>query len=196
MKKGIAFFDFDGTITRKDSLFAFIRFIHGNFRLYWGLILFIPVFAKFKMGMIDRQTAKEALLKYFFGGMPVLDFEKKCAAFSEIILDNIVREEAMKKIEWHKKNQHEIVLVSASPENWLRGWCYRNGLRCISTRLEITDGVITGRILGKNCYGEEKSRRIQELYLLHEFEAVYAYGDSAGDKKMLELASFPFYRSF
>ena len=196
MKKGIAFFDFDGTVTNKDSMFKLFQFIHGYRKLCLGLLFFIPAFLKFKLGFTDRQTAKESLLRYFLGGMEEADFEEKCAAFSVLFLDCIVREEALKKIYWHKENQHDVVLVSASAENWLTAWCSRHNIKCIATRLESVDGKITGKIFGKNCYGEEKSKRIREEYSLADFEKIYAYGDSNGDKNMLALAHFPFYRCF
>jgi phosphoserine phosphatase len=47
-----------------------------------------------------------------------------------------------------------------------------------------------------NCYGEEKVRRIRASYNLDEFNHIYAYGDSEGDKAMLDLAHEHDYKHF
>lgn len=196
VRKRIAFFDFDGTITTRDSLIAIIRYIHGDFYFITGFAILSPLLVGFKIGLINRQKAKERLLKFYFGGMDEVDFQKKCEAFSKKVLPNILKKEAINKINWHRENQDEIIVVSASPENWLRTWCDEAGLKCISTKLEVIDGKITGNIVGRNCYGAEKVRRIKECFDLSEYKEVYAYGDSKGDFEMLAMASLPFYRKF
>lgn len=196
VKKRIAFFDFDGTITTRDSLIAIIRYIHGDFRFITGFAILTPLLVGFKIRLINRQKAKEKLLNYFFGGMNEIDFQKKCDEFSKKVLPSILKKEAINKINWHRENQDEIIVVSASPENWLKTWCNEAGLKCISTRLEVLHGRITGNIVGQNCYGAEKVRRIKECFDISEYEEIYAYGDSKGDFEMLDMASQPFYRKF
>jgi HAD superfamily hydrolase (TIGR01490 family) len=194
--KRIAFFDFDGTITTKDSFIEIIRYVYGDFRFIRSFTMLIPLVVGLKIGFINRQKAKERLLKYFFGGMSEVEFQIKCNEFCEEVLPNILNEDAINKIIWHKENQDEIIVVSASPEHWLKPWCNAAGIKCISTRLEIIDGKITGSIEGQNCYGAEKVKRIKEYFNLSEYEEIYSYGDSKGDVDMLRLASFPFYKKF
>jgi len=57
-------------------------------------------------------------------------------------------------------------------------------------------GVVTGKLLSKNCYGIEKANRIQEVYNLSDYKHIYAYGDSRGDRELLELADESFYKPF
>ena len=102
----------------------------------------------------------------------------------------------MQKISWHKKDGDTIVIVSASPKYWLKPWCTKNSLALLATKLEIKNGVITGKISGKNCHGYEKARRILEAYDLEKFDYIYAYGDSVGDREMLGLANYKFYKFF
>jgi HAD superfamily phosphoserine phosphatase-like hydrolase len=94
------------------------------------------------------------------------------------------------------EKQVEIVIVSASPDNWLKAWCKQFGAALISTKLEVRDRKLTGKIDGKNCRGEEKVRRIRMQYDLSNYDEVYAYGDTKGDKPMLALATFAFYQPF
>jgi HAD superfamily phosphoserine phosphatase-like hydrolase len=97
---------------------------------------------------------------------------------------------------WHKHNNHQIVIVSASTEYWIKPWSEKMGLSLISTKLEIIENKLTGNFSGKNCHGEEKVKRIRDFYDLDKFENIYAYGDSDGDKQMLKIANKSFYKPF
>ena len=81
-----------------------------------------------------------------------------------------------------------MVVVTATPRSILDPWCRLNSMEIIGSELE-TDrhGYVTGRLIGKNCMGEEKVSR--EIYDLTVFPQVFAYGDTAGDLPMLDLAS-------
>jgi phosphoserine phosphatase len=58
------------------------------------------------------------------------------------------------------------------------------------------NGRFAGRYDGSNCHGIEKVRRIRECFDLNEFDRVYAYGDTPGDRPMLTLADEAFYKPF
>ena len=89
-----------------------------------------------------------------------------------------------------------IIIVSASAENWLQQWCMANDLSLIGTRLETTNGLLTGKIAGRNCYGNEKVNRINTGFDLSQYDEIFCYGDTKGDKLMLQLATFSFYKPF
>jgi HAD superfamily phosphoserine phosphatase-like hydrolase len=89
-----------------------------------------------------------------------------------------------------------VYLVSASAENWLAAWCQQLNIQLIATQLEINNGLVTGKILGHNCYGPEKVNRINAKIILHDYQQIHCYGDSSGDREMLALAHFPNYRLF
>lgn len=192
----IAFFDFDGTITTDDSLLKFIRFVVGNFKFIQGLAVLSPVLFLYKLKVIPNYKAKQMMLSYFFKGMSEKSFSEVAKQYSLEHIDKIVRKDAMQQIQWHHANGHKVVVVSASLECWLHPWCEKNGLELIGTRLEVIDGIITGRLLTKNCYGIEKANRIKSQYNLEEYEYIYAYGDSSGDREMLELAQKKAYKPF
>ena len=196
MKKGIAFFDFDGTITTKDTLLEFIKFSSGTKAFYKGFLLNSPYLVAFKAKIISNQTAKEKVLQYFFRDMPVEKFEQLCVRFTSEMLPQFIRPGAVEEIRRLKEKDYAVVVVSASPENWIRQWAASQNVELIASRLEVKDGKITGRIVGKNCHGEEKVRRIMEKYDVRDYEAIHAYGDSGGDKAMLKLATHPFFKPF
>lgn len=192
----IAFFDFDGTITTDDSLLKFIRFVVGDRRFLLGLVVLSPMLVLYKLKLIPNYKAKQYMLSWFFKDMRKVDFLKVANEYSLVHIDKILRPKAIEKINWHKNQGHKVVVVSASIECWLRPWCEKNNLELIATKLEIKDGIVTGKLLSKNCYGVEKVNRIKELYDLENFDYIYAYGDSSGDKQMLEISHEKFYKPF
>lgn len=192
----IAFFDFDGTITTSDSFIKFIRFVVGDIRFILGMTVLSPMLVAYKLRLIPNYTAKQAVLSYFFKGMSEAQFQTAARDYSLKNIDAILRPKAMEKIAWHKEQEHKIVVVSASIESWLKPWCNQHGLDLIATKLEIKEGIVTGKLLTKNCYGMEKVRRVKERYNLDDYDHIYAYGDSRGDKELLELADEGFYQPF
>ena len=192
----IAFFDFDGTITTDDSLIKFIRFVVGDAKFIWGMTLLSPMLTAYKLKLIPNYKAKQYMLSYFFKGMSEEKFMQVANEYSLKHIDTILRPKAMEKITWHKEQGHKIVIVSASIECWLKPWCDENNLDLIATKLEIKNGIVTGKFLSKNCYGIEKANRVQEQYNLSDYDHIYAYGDSRGDKELLELADESFYKPF
>ena len=192
----IAFFDFDGTITKKDTMMEFIIFSFGYLKFISGLILLSPVLMVYKLSLISNYKAKQILLSYFFKGMHILKFNRLAKDYCSSKLENIIKQKAMKRIMWHKKNGHMIVVVTASISNWIKPWCDKNQIEIIATELETKNSVITGLFSTKNCYGKEKVSRIKQKFELSSFNTIYAYGDSHGDKQMLSNADKRYYKYF
>ena len=192
----IAFFDFDGTITKQDTLIKFIRFFVGDMRFIVGILVLLPKFIAYKFNLVSNQYIKENITKYFFSNIDVAEFKTKAERFSLNNIDILVRKNALKRIKWHQKNGHKVVIVSASIDYWLKPWCDKNHIDLIATKLEIKDNKITGRLDNKNCFGGEKVRRIMGKYRLSDYDYIYAYGDSRGDYEMLQISSEKSYKPF
>jgi phosphatidylglycerophosphatase C len=195
VKKRLVLFDFDGTITTKDTFIEFIRFYHGNFRFASGFGLMLPILILYKFKIIPNWKAKEIVLTWFFKGQETVHFNRICGEFSRSILPRLIRPGALAELKKYG-NDSEVVVVSASAENWVSSWCQENNVKIIATQLESIDGKLTGKINGKNCFGEEKAIRIRERYSLATYDEIIAYGDSSGDKEMLALANKHFYKPF
>ncbi|MBN1496281.1 MAG: HAD-IB family hydrolase [Spirochaetes bacterium] len=189
----LALFDFDGTITTRDSLGDFLLHTCGALRCAAALIMLAPVLALRLAGKIPNWKAKEAVFRHFLEGCPVTDFAAAASDYAANRLPRIIRKIALERIEWHRSQGHRAIIVSASPEQWIKPWCGRYGMEVIATRLEIRADILTGGIDGANCYGEEKARRIRETVNLAEYEYIYAYGDSKGDTEMLSMANERYY---
>ncbi len=196
MKKRIAFFDFDGTITTKDTLLELIRFHKGALRFYLGFLLNGPWLIAYKIRLISNQAAKERILAHFFGGSSLDRFDRQCDAFAGDRLPSLIRPKAILEIQRLKEAGAEIFVVSASPENWIRQWTDNMQVKLIATRLAARNGKITGKIVEKNCYGQEKVRRILGTANLEDYDEIYAYGDTNADRPMLNLATTSFFKPF
>ena len=196
LSKKIAFFDVDGTITRQDSFLDFIQYYKGKKKFYIGWLLLSPWLVLYKLKLISNWKAKERVLTYFFKGESLEVFQQKGDTYALQRFPQIIRSTALRAMQQHLQDQTEVYCVSASAENWLQAWCHKNGMGLIGTRLEVLDGRLTGKIAGLNCYGPEKVVRIREELSVEEYDEVYVYGDSPGDREMLALAHHPHYRFF
>lgn len=195
-RKVIAVFDFDGTLTTKDTLFDFTRFYYGDVRFYAGMAVILPTLVLHKLGLLSAKKAKESMLTYFFANKNIDKFNEVCVKYV-LHINTIINPLAVKKMEWHKQQGHTVVINSASAENWIKPWADSLGFDdVIATRLEVDNDVVTGRIWGRNCNGQEKVSRLKEIFGDIEDYTIYAYGDSLGDKELLAIADYPFHRKF
>lgn len=192
----LALFDFDGTITRKDSMFAFIRFVKGRYRFFRSMIRLLPLLIANRLGLISNSRAKEKMLAYFFKGMNYAEFKRYGERFCEEKLPQILKRAALDKINWHRSKHHRIIVVSASIEEWIRPWTDSMNLELLCTEMEVNDNRLTGKFSTPNCNGEEKLKRIKELIDLEDYSMIYAYGDTKGDEAMLSIATKPLFQHF
>lgn len=192
----LVLFDFDGTITSKDTLLKFTRFACGNFAYFLGLALLAIPLTLHKINLIDAQKAKELFLGYYFKGLKYSYFNEKCEQFGKQILPKIIRPLALEAIRNHQNRGSRILIVTASANEWISAWAIQNGIEVIATQLEIKNGELTGKILGKNCNGNEKVSRLREVVELDHYDEIVAYGDSKGDMPMLKIAHQKFYKPF
>ena len=185
----LALFDFDGTITTKDSYLLFTRFI-GSRPFFLDCLMLSPRILCFLFGLYPNSALKEDFLHYFYKNKSLADLRRLADHFCAETIPATLRPQAVERLRWHQKQGDTVSVVSATPRLILEPWCRNNGVNLIATEIEInSDGRITGRIVGANCRGQEKVRRIISNYDLSSYRDVYAYGDSEGDLPMLELAS-------
>lgn len=195
-KEIIAAFDFDGTMTYKDSLVSFLTFAVGHLNAYAKLLLSFPYILGFLLGIKSRQEVKEAVLRRFFFNTPDEQLRKVGIEFAKLKLNRMVIPEAMERLNWHLMEGHRCFLVSANLSVYLEPWAKSHGFEAtIASLLKIDEkGKITGQLEGANCWGPEKCRRLEEIIGPKKNYILYAYGDSRGDKELLNLADFPYYR--
>jgi phosphatidylglycerophosphatase C len=193
----IAVFDFDGTITSKDTLLKFIKFTKGELNFLFGLFIFSPLLIAYKFKVYPNWKIKQQIFSYFYKGTTVQQFNQWGESFAKEI-EKMIRPKAISAINGHIKEGYQIVIVSASIENWIKPWAIQKGItEILATKVEINNnGKLTGRFLTANCYGEEKVRRILEVFPDRKSYKLLAYGDSRGDREIIELADKGWYNKF
>ncbi len=195
--KSLAIFDFDGTISKKDSLKEFLK-IHFSFKNYFiGYYLInIPHLILLYLGVIDFSILKKRRIKHFMKNLNMDTITDSLEIFNKVFFKSEIKKQAIKEIEYHKENNHKIIILSASLDFLLYEWCQKNNFSLICNKLEIFDNKFSGSLLGNDCNGKEKVRRLKSLINLNEFQIIYGYGDTKEDKDFLKLADKPYFRKF
>lgn len=185
----IYIFDFDNTISNRDSFIEFTIYVlsFSMFIKYWiSVFVLFPFYSKSKL--------KESFFKNF-KELEVKDFNLICLNFSEKRLMKFIKPSFLLFLDTIDV-ESDIVVVSASISNYLKPWCDKMGFDLISTEIEMIDEKLTGRFSTPNCNGKEKVRRIKEKYNLSEYDEIHVFGNSKGDFPMLELGTQKYYKYF
>ncbi|MDE2309355.1 MAG: HAD-IB family hydrolase [Betaproteobacteria bacterium] len=192
----VAAFDFDGTLTRRDTLLPFLLHVLGAPAVMRHAFILAPTLVGYGLGMIRNDVAKERVFTQCLAGMHVDELQREAAQFAEHKLPGLIRTEAVHRFDWHKQQGHRCVVISASLEFYVRPWALKTGFDdVIASHLETReDGRITGNLLGENCFGIEKVRRLEALLGPRSGYTLYAYGDSRGDRELLSSADYAYYR--
>ena len=195
-KTALALFDFDGTISSKDSFVAFMKFTHGTpvfvFRMAMGFLTFFG----WKIGLVKSHYTKVKALRSFYKGWSEEQMNDARKRFTSEIIPSILFPKAIEKIAWHKEQGHRIIVVTASCGAWLEDWTKQMNLEILCTEMELKNGVYTGELSKPNCRGKEKVNRIKQHLRLENYSEVYAYGNDHGDNQMLAIADHPHFREF
>jgi phosphatidylglycerophosphatase C len=184
----LALFDFDGTLTTKDTFKGFIYFSSGPVRTAVGSVALSPLVLGYRQGVVSGATLRRAAAAFCFRGRAVEDLDRHGRRYARTF-DAILRPTALARLEWHRAKGDRIAIVSASLSTYLRPFAESRNVELISTELEARGGVHTGFFRGGDCSGEEKARRVRARYALDEFENIHAYGDTREDHALLRLAN-------
>ena len=184
----IAFFDFDGTITKSDSFLHFLWYSNNKFIFVAKTILLLPILFALYFRWVKNNAAKEIVFSFFYKKRKKRDLDLLAKQFSKEVIPNLLHPKAVELLHQHRQNNDKIVVVSASIDTWLEVWCQTQGFELICTQAEVKDGVLTGKFASENCNGREKVIQIQKKIILANYDTIFAYGNSRGDYKMLALA--------
>jgi phosphatidylglycerophosphatase C len=194
MNVTVAAFDVDNTLTVRDCVVPFMRSAAGTGRLMKVMLSNIGDTIQ-NVRRRDRDALKAKFVAGIFSGKSASEVEALGVQFASKVADRWLRSDVATRMRWHQEQGHVVILVSASLGAYLHplgDLLEVDAVLC--TEMEEVDGVLTGRLVGKNCRGEEKVSRVQkwrEEAGIDVQDLVYAYGDSSGDKQLLDLFSQP-----
>lgn len=190
----LVLFDFDGTLTTRETLPDFLRFATPPRRLRFGKLLFaLPVLA-YRLKLLPVHALRTLLVRYAFGGLPRAAVEDAGRRFAVTVLPALVRPEMQARLDAHRAQGDTIVVVSGGFDVYLAPWCEAQGVELVCSSLESEGGRLTGRYAGAQCVAGEKVRRVRDRYDFAAYREVHAHGDTHEDHALLALAHVATYR--
>ena len=192
-----SYFDVDGTLV-KTNLFDTLMFyvmnqqnpIAGAGRIFKTLT---SVPALFAAEQVDRGTFNEWLFRGYTGIS-----EDRLLDLADEAFDTVMRpalyKGAIDLVKRAKGVGHRVVLLSGSPDFLLSKLArLLEADDVIGNRLQIRDGLATGKLLPPIVAGPEKARIIKDHAKKHEFDLddCAAYSDSMSDVPMLSVVGRP-----
>lgn len=197
----VAAFDFDGTLTQRDTFMPFLARGLGWPRFAWAIIRCLPWLAGYALRLVPNDVAKQKLMLATLKGRSILEMDDWTTRWLANDFPGQLRDWTVARLAWHQQEGHCCVMVSASPNIYLERVARQLGFDdLICTEMAVRDSHLTGLMRTPNCYGEQKVVRLtawmEARFGLGSASAVtlYAYGDTAGDKPMLRMAGQAWYR--
>lgn len=191
----IAAFDFDETLTRRDTVVPFLRRLSGDRGLTLGLLARSHHLASAAVRR-NRDALRAMATDQVFRDRPIAEVDAHASQYGDEIFAVGLRPDTAARLAWHRDAGHRVVIVSASYEQYVHVVGRHLGVDAVlATRLEVEQERCTGRLLGANCRGPEKVARLQAWLggqdLTLDSVTLWAYGDSSGDRELLAAAQHP-----
>jgi len=182
MKQPVIVFDFDKTLTYKDTLFGFYAAASRSvpvFKMKRPFFLFVA--AAYKLGLISNLTLKKAGVWFYLRGLSHNELNEIGQAYAgKIELNNIYSDEFL------KYPSEQIIIISASFEEYLKPLFPNH--RVVGSRLSYSDeNRVNG--ISVNMYSEEKKEWLHNQGI-KEIDSLYT--DSYSDKPLMEIAECTF----
>ncbi|HEY8615855.1 MAG TPA: HAD-IB family hydrolase [Phenylobacterium sp.] len=189
-------FDFDGTLTVKDSFTAFLKWRAGPARYALGLARLVPAAAAYLVHR-DRGRIKAAAVKEFLHGVSHDELEADARRFAKTQAARLLRPDALATWRKWRAEPVTLVIVTASPELLVGAFAEDLGAYTVlGTQLSYdADNRVMGAFSGPNCRGAEKVVRLKEVFG-QDMVLKAAYGDTSGDTEMIAMAEIKGYRVF
>lgn len=191
----IAFFDFDGTLTTKDTLMPFLKYVVGKPTYYFKLLVISPVLVAYFLKLVRNDVAKQLVLRWYLAGYSIDELRDYGNKFVTTKISGMLRKQGMERFYYHKTRGHKCIILSASLDIYLQSWSEINGfdgLECSKLFVD-KDGTVNGTLDGFNCYGREKCSRMVNHKTQSLRTITYGYGDTSGDLPFLNIVDHGFF---
>ena len=185
----IAFFDLDGTITRRDSLTPYLlHWLRQHPQRAPRLLTVLPALARFGLWR-DHGDLKSALIRAVLGGVERSDIAAWNASYLPVLLRDGLFAQALEAIAHHRSAGHRLILMSASVDFYVPDIGKALGFdETLCTRVRWSGTRLDGALASTNCRGEEKKRLLETVRAANPSCVIHAYGNSPPDLPHLRAA--------
>ena len=193
----VAVFDVDGTLLRGDCLWMAARRSRGALGQLLAALACLPWLIGWLLRLVSTGRFKQQTIAAF--GICDAVNRAKAAGRADWLMSELrgqLRPEALQRLRWHQQRGDRVLLCSASPRLLLQPLADWMGVELLCTELEQQQGHWRPNLSSPNCKGREKVRRLEKHLGPLEGLTIEAYGDSKGDRELLQAAVLPHYRSF
>jgi HAD superfamily phosphoserine phosphatase-like hydrolase len=197
MRGWLAVFDVDGTLLGGDCLWLAARRSRGPLGQLLAALACLPWLIGWQLRLVSTGRFKQQVIAAFGICEAVNRADKEGRPDWLLpVLQAQLKPEALQRLRWHQQRGDRVLLCSASPRLLLQPLADWLGAELVCTELEQVQGQWKPRLASPNCKGPEKVRRLTEHLGQLEGLSIEAYGDSKGDRELLQAAAIPHYRSF
>lgn len=189
-------YDFDGTLTNKDSLFAFLKHATSTLKYYLILIYFTPLFLLVKLKLLNAGEVKRKFIKACLYGKSKSEISQLSQSFLKKIWGtSFFKTNALDSLNKNKEKGN-VYIVSASLDIWLKDIANAINVNLICTEADYQEAIFKGNFKTLNCNYDEKVVRVINEINLKEYKKIIYYGDSAGDLPMKQIVTTFNYKVF
>ena len=190
-----AFFDVDYTVLSNNSATLFVKYMRKEGKVgTWELLSTLYWVARYKLGLVDfeylalRETAK---LK----GESEREMIELCERWFDEMVVNYIFQDAVARIEDHKKKGDTVVLLTAATVYLTAPLARLLGIEhYLCNRLEVdAEGKFTGGVIRPFSFGAGKVILAERFAVEHglDLASCYYYSDSITDLPVLERFGLP-----
>ena len=197
MEQRVAVFDVDGTLLRGDCLLLAALRSLGPWGQLFAALVCLPWLFGWRLRLVSTGRFKERTIAAFRICEAVnMELSQGHADWLLPALLSELRPEALQRLRWHQQCGDRVFLCSASPRLLLQPLADWLGVELLCTELQHEQGQWKPRLASPNCKGPEKVRRLSECLGPLQSLTIEAYGDSNGDRELLQISAIPHYQSF
>jgi phosphatidylglycerophosphatase C len=183
----LVFFDFDGTLTKRDTLLSLGLFLArtkpNRFRKTAYIVF---MFGLLKSRVITNDRFKRGFCRVLLSGESGKELKTRCRRFTDEYVQHVINQSVLEILQKHRRQGDDVYLVSSNFSFVLQPlqkmWSTSGVL---ATEAEVEGGRFTGRLLGRSCDAQEKLDRVLQCFDRDSVREATAYGDSRGDRQLL-----------
>ena len=189
--KNLALFDFDGTLCTKDSFTGFIFYALSKRHIVKQGLKLLPWIQAYYLNVYPAHAMRPKLFYGMFKDTDYAEIKKIAEEYAQHLIQEL-NPKFMQQLQLHQALGHDVVLVSASVDLYLKPLCQLLGIDLICTEAEVRESRLTGHYQSADCSRMEKKTRISQQYPIAEYVSIYAYGNSEEDLEMFSLAQYTY----